>query len=642
MSYTYEELMEAARRYQEAGDVSAAMKLKYAADQLGTAPKERVRTFAQGATVGAADEIEAWFRSMTGEPYDEAVGDIRQRLSNYKRAYPYSSAAYEMAGAAIPGIAAAPITGGSSILATAGRTAMIGGVEGGIYGFNTGEGGVAERLPGAAKGAGIGLVAGPVGYGVASTVTYPATKLIDMDRRRLGGKASSAVQAELQRLASDAGLSVDEVADRVVRGELMAEMSETLMQSARALKAAPGPQSEVVAQAFQRRRPDGSMYSRAADKRGQAMQELQQNLAAGIDGNVFKAVKQSDDAFRQSENAAYDRVFSSAPQVSDDVTNETLNALVRSTDIAAEAMKDLRAATGRTPFFNIKDGKFTLNRPPSLQEVETVRRVLMDAKDEAYRAGRGQRGGLYGEIESGVRQSVDNFSPELKAVRERALNFRNARDAFEAGRKALSKSSDEIEVEFDAVTQKGPDVVAAYRNGLMHQLRRNVETGQGASLMGRIADEGRREGSVLRMILPDGQLEQVMGSVNQAARTQRAQNVIMGGSQTAETTARMGAMGAAGMVQDVTQALSGNPAAALRVASRAAESAMSRLDERQRMEVAKLLVTQNAGALRRALKDEGGMRLLQDAVERLAAGVRGAATTAAPVAATEGLLGGDR
>jgi hypothetical protein len=648
MEYTYADYMAAAERAKRAGDTAAEARLRAKAEalvaQYQEPPKERVRTLAQGATLGSADEIEAGIRSMAGEPYDQAVGDIRKKLSDYKQAYPYSSTGYEMIGAAGAGLAAAPFTGGASVPSTLGRAAFVGGVEGGIYGFNTGEGNFMERLPGAAKGAGVGVVAGPVGYGVSKAVTGPAVKLIDMARRKLGGKASTAVQAELQRLASDAGLSVDEVADRISRGELMAEMSETLMQSARALKVQPGPQAEVISRTFKNQRPDGSMYTRAGDKRNQAMQQLQQGLTDGIDGNVFKAVKQSEADFKRAENAAYDRVFSGAPQVSDDVTNETLNALSRSPDVAAEVASNLRLATGRTPFFQIKDGKFTLNRPPSLQEIELTRRTLQNAKDNAYKNALGTRGELLGDIEGGVRRAVDDFSPELRGVREQAANFRNARDAFEAGRMALTKSADEVEVEFEKVSRLGADAVSAYRTGVMHSLRRNAETGQGASLMGRISDESRREGSILRMILPADQLDSVMGSVNQAAQSQRAQNVIMGGSQTAETTARIGGQGAAGLVVDATQALRGSPAAALRVASRVAESAMSRLNDKQKLEVAKLLVQQNPDALRRALKDEGGLRALQNVVEGLATAVTVGATSAAPVGAidqTRGLLSGE-
>ena len=84
----------------------------------GYAPKQRVRSMAQGLTLGFADELEARAVALaSGRPYDEVLAEVRDKLEAYQEANPVSSLAYEAGGAMIPtamALLAAPFTGGSS------------------------------------------------------------------------------------------------------------------------------------------------------------------------------------------------------------------------------------------------------------------------------------------------------------------------------------------------------------------------------------------------------------------------------------------------------------------------------------------------------------------------------------------------
>jgi hypothetical protein len=102
---------------------------------------QKARLIGQGAALGFGDEIEALVRAMSPNvTYSEAVDEIRSSISEAKKAFPLQSAGYEIAGAFIPGLAAAPFTGGGSLIPTMGRAAAIGAAEGGIYGLGTGTG----------------------------------------------------------------------------------------------------------------------------------------------------------------------------------------------------------------------------------------------------------------------------------------------------------------------------------------------------------------------------------------------------------------------------------------------------------------------------------------------------------------------
>ena len=140
-------------------------------------PTQRARAAAQGLTFGAADEIEARARSITtGRPYEEVLAEIRGGLEAYRQDQPISSMGYEMGGAALPALLAAPFTGGTSVPLTLGRMLGIGAMQGGAYAFGTGEGGVGERLSRVPGGAVGGAVGGAIG-GAATRAAGGALKV---------------------------------------------------------------------------------------------------------------------------------------------------------------------------------------------------------------------------------------------------------------------------------------------------------------------------------------------------------------------------------------------------------------------------------------------------------------------------------
>jgi len=60
------------------------------------APTQRLRSIAQGATMGGADELEASLRSaVSGETYDQALADIRGKMKAYQQQSPLEALAYE-------------------------------------------------------------------------------------------------------------------------------------------------------------------------------------------------------------------------------------------------------------------------------------------------------------------------------------------------------------------------------------------------------------------------------------------------------------------------------------------------------------------------------------------------------------------
>lgn len=207
---------------------------KYLRDYFATNPAAKVvrqtkaktnvgdlaRVAAQGLTFGAADEIEAGLRSQLLNPirkqggrrsYEDIVADVRASTDRAYKANPVLATGVELGASALPTLALAALTapaGGAGGAAAAGataartgaaaaraantlkqgvqaqrasglaRTAAIGAGEGAVYGFNAAEGDVAQRLPAAAVGGGLGGVLAGVSKVAQPQLTDAAKRLV--------------------------------------------------------------------------------------------------------------------------------------------------------------------------------------------------------------------------------------------------------------------------------------------------------------------------------------------------------------------------------------------------------------------------------------------------------------------------------
>lgn len=88
------------------------------------APTQRLRSIAQGATFGGADEMEASLRSaVTGETYDQALKDVREKMKAYQKQSPLEALAYESLGGVGMAAGTTLATGGLAAPATLPRIA---------------------------------------------------------------------------------------------------------------------------------------------------------------------------------------------------------------------------------------------------------------------------------------------------------------------------------------------------------------------------------------------------------------------------------------------------------------------------------------------------------------------------------------
>lgn len=570
-------------------------------------PTQRLRTMAQGLTLGGADEIEAAIRALSpAETYDEALADTRGKVEQYRRNNPSRALGDEMMGALAPA-AAGVMTGGAASGLTMGRlaaTAGIGAGEGAAYSFLSGTGGDAEdywgqalnRSDGVLMGAGIGAAAGPLGLAAGSGARKVIGGIIDYANRTLGPRAGKAVEREMLRVIEESELTPEEAARKIESGELLAEANKTLQTVARSYYAKNTGAAQILSNTFERR-PN--------ELRRDTMDYLQQNMAGEGDPNVLRKFQADDDALRQQKGADYNRAFAAAGAVSDEAAAQIGEAFKRAPGAAQELDVMFRAKTGRKPFFTVeKDGSVSMTRKPTVEEAEIFYRGLRDYSQTLYHKGAGGAGGAVKDVALGVRGIVDEASPDVARVRADWAQLETAKDAFGEGRKALSKSPDEVAIAFEEASQKGDAVLKAYRAGVMDAYRRKATTGSNKSLPGNMANEERKEGAILRIVFPEDNLEEMLGRASRAGNSHEAAKTILGGSPTSVTEGRKKQIGGS-LVEDAMSAAGGSPIAALRIAGQVAKSLRSDLSPKDIQQVAKLMVESDPEVFRRAIMGTG-------------------------------------
>lgn len=601
-----------------------AMKARVDAEQkkVEETPTQRVRTAAQGLTFGGSDEAEAYARSFFEDrPYEEILAEIRGGLKAYKEARPLEALGYEIGGAAIPAL----IPGGqSSLLRAAGRAAA----EGAAYAFGTGEGGVEERLSRIPGGAVLGAGGGALGYGAAKAVGGLANKLTDAARRTIGGRGSTVVENEIQRLVKQTGKTADEITQDIIDGRLLAE-NRTIQAAVRALRSQGGDASTVIQQGLQ---------GRPEQTRAAAMSELRKYLGDVGEGSQVAARRASEEATRAAEKEAYGALAGRAAPA--EVLDALADTLRRVPSAAKEVEIRLQAQTGAKPFFEVaEDGTVSFTRTPTIDEAESIRRAVANRATSLYRTeGMGGAGEAVQEAERGLRSILDYSIPELSTTRAQAAAIRANRDAYVAGAKALAGDVNEKLADFAALQQgkNAEEAVASFRAGLMQALEARAATGSRQSMIRNLTRPDTKEGMVLREVFPQDQLDDVLKQLDIAAEAQAAQSGIMGGSQTAETMLEAGRQGMSIGADEIAGLMSGSPVETLNVAQKLiGRLVRAELTDAERTRIAKILVSNDPDLVRRAIVDESGMQKLADTVNQLVIGLEKAGRAAGSTQAAQ-------
>lgn len=194
--------------YMTAPEIKAVLKKKY--NQADVQPQtsftptlgDKARLVGQGLTYGFGDEITAGAKSLFSDrSYDDLVKEERDKIKNYQTSRPLESLGYELAGA-LPtaigsGVGLLRLLPSLAKTSNLGKAVGLGTIEGGAYGFGTGEG----LLDSATN----TVISAPIGGATGGTVS-----LVGSGLKRLATNQPTRTNNEANKIIKEA-LDADEL-----------------------------------------------------------------------------------------------------------------------------------------------------------------------------------------------------------------------------------------------------------------------------------------------------------------------------------------------------------------------------------------------------------------------------------------------
>ena len=616
---------------------------------------QKARLIGQGAALGFGDEIEAAIRAMSPNvTYSEAIDEIRSSISEAKEAFPLQSAGYEIGGAFIPGLAAAPFTGGGSLIPTMGRAAAIGAAEGAIYGIGTGTD-AESRLTEGAKGALTGALVNPAVQKGFQVATGGAKGLSTYLRNKFGNKLAKPVEDEVMRIVEASGLSVDEILSRIADGEIFPDMSGTVLSELRGYAAQGGKGRAVI---------ENTVRDRSGKLRDEAVSELQAGLSPNVPvGNITMAFNNNLDKLKKLESQAYKDLFldpqnnptiipdnlSSGSNRSPEVI-EKIQVAQQLSAVSEELLQDfpfLRTKVNaifkakKMPLpFEVNDGVLSLTRPLDLETVEIMRRALAENADKLFKGNDKTLSIARGDREKELRSLIDQFSEPLKQTRENWSKIMKTKETFDQGKKALSMKPEDLE---EMVFNMDPQYLDALRAGFATSIKYKAGAGARQTLIGKLDDLRSNERMVLEALYPDENLESIADKILKSRQAFTTEAGSISGSQTAFTQQAVKRQGSAGNLADmadiVGSTITGNVTAATLSAGRVIKRSLGKeaesLTEDQIEKIARILVTEDPSVFEAAINNVEGREKLISRILKLTRMVAGGTGSSAIVAGDE-------
>ena len=582
---------------------------------------DRLRLIGQGLSFNWSDEAVAGIKALSPNvTYEDALSQEREfnKLARNKD----GSLKYEIGGAFVPtiittaaSVLGAPFTSGTSLavnVPTWGRLLTIGATQGLVIGTGSSEEEGLARLKDAPTAVVTGAIANPAFAKLSQGVQAAATPLIDYAKRTITGKVGKKVEDELIRIISDSGLSVDEVLERVSKGEIIPEMSEEAYRVVSGFVKTAGPGAPIVRNAVVGRKNQfvEDLYK-----------SLQKDLAPNTEAdNIFATFANNKQALEAAESAAYTKIFDeSAGKAFSEIDQAVLFMVGNSRNLRNVINKKFDE-NGLKPLFKSagkgKDKTLELNRSLTLQEGEIVKRALMDVKNSAVKSGKSDKAKTFGGYEKEIKSVLDQVSPELQATRKNWALIQDSVNQFEFGQKIFSPKNDpeQFAITFKRLLDAGnEDAIAALRAGAASSLKLKSKSSQRIGTVNKLADDPlsgitKNERDILEILYPGEKLEEIVTKINLASGAAKAEGNIFKGSPTAGREGSASRVGQVGQtVADITRFVNSGGldiGATTNIVTRLFGGKKPPFTDDQFKQIAELVISEDADVLRRALTDD--------------------------------------
>jgi hypothetical protein len=355
--------------------------------------------------------------------------------------------------------------------------------------------------------------------------------------------------------------------------------------------------------------------ARAKETSQRAQGALRESLTPGMDENVIRAMRQTDEALKDMESAAYKTVFESTGDVSEDLSNQLLSVYQRYPEVASEAQR-LYGRRNLVPLLSTaENGAVRFARTPNLEDAEIAYRMIRDLGGKEFREGSGTMGAAVADDATALKGAIDMFSPDLAAARMGASTRRGISESFEEGKTSLNKNPDEI-ILFVEDLAKTPEKLQAYRAGFMAAIR-DKATRQKTTL-GKLADEDSQLGKLLRIVLPPEDIDQVARQLDIAGQSQEVARQLprTAGSPTELLRRERAASGMDVSIDEMGRAAALDPRALISTISKMISKETPGLTDAERMGVVDIVYSDNPSLVMDALNNKDALDRLMDLISR--------------------------
>tara|TARA_R110000751_G_scaffold53660_1_gene116075 strand:- start:51 stop:2111 length:2061 start_codon:yes stop_codon:yes gene_type:complete len=500
-------------------------------------PLQQIKSTATGAIQGVfldwADETGAYLASslksgdLSQQAYDEALRELRSFDAQQLEANPLAYFTGKIGGSILASLI--PASWIARYAKTVKQLIPALSAEGAVIGGLTGAGSAEEgesRVDRAISGAVQGAVMNPVFYAGVNYSKKPFgwlfNKAKDAFRTKFADLPSQELGSVITKMATDAKVTPDEIIQAVIDGKIPAETNRATTELAMLVGKKGEETSQIISEAAERRIKIG---------REKTKETLQADLFPSEDSNIPREMERRKGLAGDKVSKLYKDAFGEGELIDEGspILGELQDIFKRFPDQARELKKAILADRGVAPFFKFKKVENEQTgeieeivewaTTPTVEEVEIVRRSLKDLTAPVFEGGSKSSiiRGAAREKERAFREILNDTYPELKRARQEAADvfraYGGTKDfgAFDKGRKALTKSPDDIELEFEDIVSRGlPDEISAYRAGIMSKLKFSLNTPRVGSTIDNLADEATNAGKILSIVYPEDKFDEIL------------------------------------------------------------------------------------------------------------------------------------
>jgi hypothetical protein len=513
-----------------------------------TGSAEAVRSVAQGATFGFADELEAAFRTgqISGEQYQALRDRLRQQQTQFRQDYPILGGGAEITGALAAPFAAfkylgkaAPAVQEAISGVTFPQQVVRGGATGAVTGALTGAGTAEKDVTGGATTSGI------IGGGLGASVPLALRGAGGVIKNVLVASGIGDQPTAASKLIADAlkkdNLTIDEAQNVLnelerlnVPRPVLADVSKSLQDLAYSAYVVPSSKKDSTLRFLE---------SRMIDQPNDIVKGLVTRAGLGKNVNGYEYLEFLAQNQKAAANAKYPQAYSKAVDARDfrkyvdrPVFQQAYDEAVKRAGVRGETLPDLEQVRNAqfVPTDVLHQIKIGLDRIVE-KETDTITGKVTS----------------YGRDVSNVRREFNDLIKEknpiyAKANKEFADNER-LRSSFEAGQ---GYQKLEYKEALNKLKNMNDSEKESFRLGMMADVNSRLENFKGGDFARQIFKSDKQK-SLMRYAFTDkDQYNQFVQYVDALERQSKTAKGIIGGSQTGERLATSEGVGkAAGLAQ---------------------------------------------------------------------------------------------